>query len=57
MSKPTKDKPCHEAQNKRRAWVTLTQLPPHLYGKRRSTQIHQNRLRLQRMGRSKYRKP
>jgi hypothetical protein len=30
-------------------------LPAHLYGKRRGTQTHQNRLRTQRMGRGKHR--
>ncbi|MEW6559346.1 MAG: hypothetical protein AB1412_03995 [Pseudomonadota bacterium] len=41
-------------QGKRCAWVALTKLAPHLHGKRRGTQRHQNRLRNQRMGRTKH---
>jgi len=42
-------------QQKRCAWVALTQLPPHRLGQRRATQPHRNRLRAQRIGRSKHR--
>lgn len=43
------------AQVKRQAWAQQMQLPPHLYGQRRGTQRHENRLRAQRMGRHKHR--
>lgn len=55
MTKPIRYTANRAAQNKRSAWVRLTQLPAQLYGKRRGTQTHQNRLRTLRMGRGKHR--
>ncbi|MDY0328862.1 MAG: hypothetical protein RBR52_00010 [Thiomonas sp.] len=55
MTQPTRYTKEQAVQNKRSAWVRLVGLPPHLYGKRRCTQPHRNRLRDQRMGRSKHR--
>jgi hypothetical protein len=55
MPKPIRPTADRATQNKRSAWVRLAQLPAHLYGKRRGTQTHQNRLRTQRMGRGKHR--
>ena len=55
MTKPICTSPLTATQTKRSAWVALAQLPAHLYGKRRGTQKHQNRLRAQRMGHGKHR--
>ncbi len=55
MAKPIPTSRDAATQVKRSAWVALAQLPPHLYGMRRGTQKHQNRLRAQRMGHGKHR--